>query len=259
MMKKVLFILLALMITTSSFAQIVIVDKIQYSIDANTGNAEVYLALSSITEANIPSSVQYEGVTYPVTSIGKEAFYDCRSLTNINIPNSVNSIGSKAFAYCSDMTSVTLGTSVTSIGSYAFTSCPSITTVSSLNSIPPVVSMNDDTYPFFDTEIEQTATLHVPEGCADSYRKSPYWENFLHVEADMPNGIEKVTHDILEWKLIATEDGVTLLGADGESVKVYSLSGREIVNITGYHGQNFSIPKGWYIIQVGQKAQKMRF
>ena len=41
----------------------------------------------------IPESVIYEGKTYPVTSIGKDAFYDCSNLTSVTIPNSVTSIG----------------------------------------------------------------------------------------------------------------------------------------------------------------------
>ena len=46
----------------------------------------------------IPESVTYNGATYPVTSIGGYAFYDCSALTSVTIPNSVTSIGSSAFA-----------------------------------------------------------------------------------------------------------------------------------------------------------------
>lgn len=49
---------------------------------------------------DIPAKVSYKSKTYTVTSIGNSAFYDCKSLTSVAIPNSVNSIGTSAFMYC---------------------------------------------------------------------------------------------------------------------------------------------------------------
>ena len=44
----------------------------------------------------------------------------CRSLTNINIPNSVTNIGDSAFSDCSSLTSINIPNSVTDIGDGAF-------------------------------------------------------------------------------------------------------------------------------------------
>ncbi len=68
----------------------------------------------------IPEEVTYMNRTRKVTSIGDRAFYSCRGLTSVTIPNSVTSIGESAFYYCIGLTSVTIPNSVTSIGNAAF-------------------------------------------------------------------------------------------------------------------------------------------
>ena len=64
-----------------------------------------------------------------VTSIGFQAFYRCKSLTSITIPNSVTSIETYAFMY-SGLTSVIIPNSVISIGTEAFRDCTSLKSVS---------------------------------------------------------------------------------------------------------------------------------
>ena len=73
---------------------------------------------SSLTSINIPSSV---------TSIDGSAFYGCSSLTSINIPSSVTKIEYDAFNGCSSLTSINIPSSVTSIGGSAFSGCSSLT------------------------------------------------------------------------------------------------------------------------------------
>ena len=83
----------------------------------------------------IPKSVEFNGNTYPVTSIGDWAFFGCSDLTSVTIPNSVTSIGIGAFQGCSDLTSVTIPNSVTSIGSCVFFDCSGLTSVAIPNSV----------------------------------------------------------------------------------------------------------------------------
>ena len=54
----------------------------------------------------IPSSVEYNGTTYSVTSIGLGAFRGCSGLTSVTIPNSVTFIGKSAFYGCSSLTTL---------------------------------------------------------------------------------------------------------------------------------------------------------
>ncbi|MCQ2084545.1 MAG: leucine-rich repeat protein, partial [archaeon] len=62
-----------------------------------------------------------------IASIGEQAFYGCRNVTTIALPDTLKSIGPTAFRD-TGLTSVTIPASVTSIGSYAFYGCKSLTT-----------------------------------------------------------------------------------------------------------------------------------
>ena len=61
--------------------------------------------------------------------ICNNAFCWCRSLTSINIPDSVTSIGNEAFSWCESLTSINIPESVTSIGNEAFSWCESLTSI----------------------------------------------------------------------------------------------------------------------------------
>ena len=156
------------------------IGDLYYNLDATNQTAEVTSQNSNypkwsttITTANIPSSVEYNSVTYTVTSIGDDAFYGCTGLTSVTIPNSVTSIGSSAFSGCSGLTSIdvasdnsnycsvdgvlfnkdkttliqypggkqgayTIPNSVTSIGYAAFSGCSGLTSVTIPNSVTSI-------------------------------------------------------------------------------------------------------------------------
>ena len=58
-----------------------------------------------------------------VKVIGDRAFCGCKSLTNINIPNSVTTIGRGAFSRCNSLTSITIPNSVVTIIGNPFKGC----------------------------------------------------------------------------------------------------------------------------------------
>lgn len=55
-----------------------------------------------------------------VTSIGNHAFYYCKSLIQITIPESIKSIGNNAFGFCSSFRQISIPASVKSFGTKIF-------------------------------------------------------------------------------------------------------------------------------------------
>ena len=70
-----------------------------------------------------------------VKVIGDNAFWWCRSLISINIPNSVTTIGIEAFLECESLISINIPNSVTMIGEGAFCKCKSLTNITIPSSI----------------------------------------------------------------------------------------------------------------------------
>lgn len=174
---------------------------------------------ASSTEITIPETVEYDGVTYNVTSIAKQAFYGCQDLASVTIGNAVTTIGEEAFISRTKLTSVTIGNSVTTIGKRAFSSCNNLTSVTSLNTTAPVISTGGTS--IFATNTYNNGTLYVPTGSTSAY-KTWGWSGFKNVvEKDFTTAIpsakaetEKATaiYDITGRKLSAPKKGINIIG-----------------------------------------------
>ena len=92
----------------------------------------------SNTYENGKGVISFDG---EVTSIKDNAFFNCKSLTSVTIPNSVTSIGDDAFCDCTGLTSITIPNSVTIIGDYAFQSCSSLNSITIPNSVTLIGQM----------------------------------------------------------------------------------------------------------------------
>ena len=95
----------------------------------NEKEATITAAEATITEANVPSTVEFEGNQYPVIKINEKVFSGNTNLTVVTLPDGLVEIGEFAFSGCKNLESVTLSESLTTLGDYAFSSCKSLKTI----------------------------------------------------------------------------------------------------------------------------------
>lgn len=145
MQKLVLFLLLAL-VTHNALASydIKLTDEMFYSTYYSfVDEAKTAVAIANATQNGnpsqavetytgsfeIPESIVYNDVEYPVTAIAEGAFYYCTKLTEVIIPNTITSIGDKAFYMCTGIQSIDIPETVSEIDAFAFNNCTALTKI----------------------------------------------------------------------------------------------------------------------------------
>ena len=98
-MRQTFLLLLFVLFPLAASADDVEIGGLYYYLKPNEKVAEVTGMLSKeyAGAVEIPASVEYEGITYDVTSISSCAFSFCE-LSSVTIPNSVTSIDYMAFS-----------------------------------------------------------------------------------------------------------------------------------------------------------------
>jgi hypothetical protein len=115
-----------------------------YSIIYTSSDGNIVTPYSTnVFGANIVSNNYIDGqgiISFdgPVTTIGNNAFLNCKSLTSVTIPDSVTTIGYNAFKDCSRLTSVNIPDGVTTIETSTFSDCSSLTSVNIPDSITKI-------------------------------------------------------------------------------------------------------------------------
>jgi len=72
------------------------------------------------------SSVGVYSIPQGITCVSNTAFYECRSITQVTVPEGVGSLLSAAFRNCSMLDTISLPSTLTSIGQYCFYGCGSL-------------------------------------------------------------------------------------------------------------------------------------
>ena len=155
------------------------IDGIIYEIDLR--NMTAMVITDWVTEYSgditIPSSVIYEGATYPVTAVNGFTFFQ-DDVTSVTISEGPTTIGDGAFNSCESLTSVTLPSTLTNVGQYLFSGCNSLESVTCYAETPPVVGGEGSVYMIPENN---TATLYVPAGCVSAYQAADGWSDFSNI------------------------------------------------------------------------------
>lgn len=97
---------LLLLCCSVTFAEVATVDGINYDVITKAKTAIVTGGARGTDRIAIPETIEYNGITYSVKSIGEQAFENSTSLTSITIPGSITDIGKSAFKGCSALAEV---------------------------------------------------------------------------------------------------------------------------------------------------------
>ncbi len=132
------------------------VDELGYSIIEGTETVEVNKIIKELTKEDgtliIPETVSFQGIEYTVTGIKPVAFYECVSLKQLYLPETLEIIGNGAFNGCTNLNSIY---------------CAAV--------VPPCI-----TEKVFEEVIFEMATLYVPYPSV--YKETPEWNKFKCIE-----------------------------------------------------------------------------
>lgn len=130
--------------------------------------------VSSSFVMQIPDEIVYNDFHYPVTSIGKEAFYQLRTLNSVTIPKNIRYIGESAFSRCSSLKTIEIPDGIISIEPSTFSHCKSLVSVSLPDSLQIIghhafyecKSLKSISLPSRIYEIEKFAFAHCESLCS---------------------------------------------------------------------------------------------
>ena len=122
---------------TNYYGGDVVNNGITYRIDDNS--ATITAAEATLTEANIPSSVEFEGNQYPVIKINDEVFFGNANLIVVTLPESLTTLGREAFSFCKSLKTIKIPSGVTAIPGRCFYGCSSLESVTIPEGVTAIV------------------------------------------------------------------------------------------------------------------------
>lgn len=169
-------------------------------------------------DIEVPSSVTANGISYSVKRIGDcalaytskaaslklnegleyidDSAFKCfgqLKMKELVVPNSVKVVGGAFVKECNSLNTIVLGTGVEGLQRNAFWGIGALNEIYSLNSIPPICDVPDQTF----VDIPDDVALYVPIGSKEAYETAPGWNHFAgHIVEINPTAIKPVVISI---------------------------------------------------------------
>lgn len=172
------------------------IDGVVYTLNTRLHTAFVSNVCEDSKKVVIAPYVSANNQQYPVTSIGKNAFWNSTNLVSVSIHEGITRIGDGAFQHCPNLVSVSIPDSTTSIGEGAFRYCASLASI--------VVGSGNRVYDSRNNcnAIIETNTGTLITGCKDTI---------------IPFGVTGIGDHAFEWcqgiTSVTIPDGVTSIGS----------------------------------------------
>jgi len=199
-----LAVAVAVMVAAGAVAMADTSDDGFYEYTTSGGKATITKYTGPSGDVTIPDTLG----EYPVVAIGKNAFFNCTSLTSILIPNGVSCINEDAFESCTNLQTIVIPDSVQSIGVRAFYGCSSIASIS----IPDgISSINAETF----SGCTSLTTVTLPDGISSIDDKAfNYCIKLTNIY--IPNSVSNIGSGAFRYcsslTSIIIPDGVTSIG-----------------------------------------------
>lgn len=122
-MKKIFTLAILFICAISSWAYDVKIDGIYYNLNKNTKSATVtYGDVIGYYEEDIviPETITSDGNDYTIVALGDSAFWYCRKMTSLTMPNTVKTIAADCLAGCEMLSKCVMSNSIETVCERAF-------------------------------------------------------------------------------------------------------------------------------------------
>lgn len=126
----------------------------------------------------------------PVTSIGRNAFYQNKTLKTIDLPETVSTIGDNAFNNCLELNAISIPESVASIGMAAFKQCHSLSEIDLPGNITVI---EKETF----YECWKLSNAKIPKKVKSIGEYAFYYTKIKTL--DLPQGLQIIDHGAFLW------------------------------------------------------------